>query len=83
MIPKIIHQTWKSKNIPDKWKDAVESCKTINKGFKYLLWTTETMDKFVKKYYPDFYKTYKSYRYNIQRCDVFRYLVYINMVEYI
>lgn len=75
MIPKIIHQTWKTKNIPDEWKDAVESCKQINKGFKYMLWTDETMDKFVKKNYPNIYKSYKSYKYQIQRCDVFRYLV--------
>lgn len=33
------------------------------------------MDIFVKNNYPDFYKTYKSYKYHIQRCDAFRYLV--------
>lgn len=75
MIPKIIHQTWKTKNIPEQWKHAVHSCKTVNKGFKYILWTHETMDQFVKKYYPDFYKIYKTYEYHIQRCDAFRYLV--------
>jgi len=75
MIPKIIHQTWKTKDIPDEWKDAVESCKSINKDFKHILWTHKTMDEFVKKFYPDFHKIYKSYKYDIQRCDVFRYLV--------
>lgn len=75
MIPKIIHQTWKTKDIPDEWKDAVESCKKIHKGFKHMLWTHETMDKFVKKHYSNFYKTYKSYEYDIQRCDAFRFLV--------
>lgn len=75
MIPKIIHQTWKNKNIPAKWKEAVNSCKIINRGFKYILWTHKTMNKFVKKYYPNFYKIYKSYKYDIQRCDAFRYLV--------
>ena len=75
MIPKIIHQTWKNKNIPDEWKDAVNSCKTIHKDFKHIVWTHETMDKFVRKYYSEFHKTYKSYKYDIQRCDAFRYLV--------
>ena len=75
MIPKIIHQTWKTNKIPDQWKDAVQTCKSVNTDFKYILWTDKTMDKFVKKYYPYFYKTYNSYKYNIQRCDVFRYLV--------
>lgn len=75
MIPKIIHQTWKTKEIPEEWQEAVNSCKKINKNFKYILWTDVTMDDFVKKYYPSFYKVYKSYTHQIQRCDAFRYLV--------
>ena len=43
MIPKIIHQTWKNKNIPDEWKDAVNSCKSIHKDFKHIVWTDETI----------------------------------------
>jgi len=75
MIPKIIHQTWKNEIIPDKWKDAVESVKENNKKYKYILWTDIMMDNFVKQEYPLFYKHYINYPYNIQRCDVFRYLV--------
>jgi mannosyltransferase OCH1-like enzyme len=75
MIPKIIHQTWKISDIPDEWKDSVNSCKQINKDFEYILWTHEMMNEFVKNNYPNFYKTYKSYKYDIQRCDAFRYLV--------
>ena len=75
MIPKIIHQTWKTTDIPDNWKESVNSCKTINNDYKYILWTDESMDKFVKEYYPCLHNLYKSYKYNIQRCDVFRYLV--------
>lgn len=75
MIPKIIHQTWKNTKIPDKWKEAVESCKEIYKGYKYMLWTDDLMKKFVKKEYPFFYKTYNEYPHTIQRCDAFRFLV--------
>ena len=75
MIPKIIHQTWKTTDIPNEWKDAVYACKTLHSDFNYILWTDETMDSFVKNEYPHFYKTYTSYRHVIQRCDAFRYLV--------
>jgi len=75
MIPKIIHQTWKTIVVPEEWKDAVESCKTMNNDYKYILWTDETMEQFVQKEYPDFLNVYKSYKHNIQRCDAFRYLV--------
>ena len=75
MIPKIIHQTWKTLDVPDEWKDAVESCKNTHKDYKHKIWTDKMMEDFVKKEYPDFYNIYMSYKYNIQRCDAFRYLV--------
>ena len=75
MIPKIIHQTWKTENIPEQWLDATNSCKNIHKDFKYILWTHKNMDYFVKKNYPKFYNTYIYYKYDIQRADAFRYLV--------
>jgi mannosyltransferase OCH1-like enzyme len=75
MIPKIIHQTWKDENIPDKWKESVNSCKTLYSDFTYMLWTDEMMKEFISKEYPWFYDTYMSYPHQIQRCDAFRYFV--------
>ena len=75
MIPKIIHQTWKTREIPEKWQSAVQSVKTMHPEYEYILWTDETMAAFVKTEYPAFYSTYTGYKYNIQRCDAFRYLV--------
>ena len=75
MIPKIIHQTWKTREIPEQWQSAVESVKLIHPDYEYILWTDETMTEFVKSTYPDFYPNYLNYKYNIQRCDAFRYLV--------
>jgi mannosyltransferase OCH1-like enzyme len=75
MIPKIIHQTWKNTEIPENWKFGVEECKKIHDDYEYKLWTDDMMEDFVKKEYSDFYETYKSYKYHIQRCDAFRYLV--------
>ena len=75
MIPKIIHQTWKTLDVPDEWKDAVESCKNKHKEYNHIIWSHEMMENFVKTEYPDFYDVYMSYTYDIQRCDAFRYLV--------
>jgi len=75
MIPKIIHQTWKTQEIPEQWQASVKSFKKIHPGYKYILWTHETMDEFVKMEYPTFYNTYTGYKYDIQRCDAFRYMV--------
>ena len=75
MIPRIIHQTWKTREIPEKWQSAVQTCKEMHPDYEYILWTHETMEEFVKTEYPSFYKTYTGYKYDIQRCDAFRYLV--------
>jgi len=75
MIPKIIHQTWKTNDIPNNWKNAVESCKKKYNDYQYILWTHETMETFVKNEYPDFYNVYMSYKNDVQRCDSFRYLI--------
>jgi len=75
MIPKIIHQTWKNTQIPDNWKESPKLCKSLHPDYKYILWTDDDMDTFVKREYPNFYQTYISYKYHIQRCDAFRYLV--------
>ncbi len=75
MIPKIIHQTWKTLDVPEEWKEAVESCKNRHKDYKHIIWSHEMMEIFVKKEYPNFYDTYMSYPHDIQRCDAFRYLV--------
>lgn len=75
MIPNVIHQTWKTEDIPQEWKVAVASCKNMNPDFQYYLWTNKTMDIFMKTHYPSFYRMYRSYRYDIQRCDAFRYFV--------
>ena len=71
----MIHQTWKTTTIPDNWKSAVQSCKSVHPDYKHILWTHETMAEFIKNEYNFFYDTYKSYKYDIQRCDAFRYFV--------
>jgi mannosyltransferase OCH1-like enzyme len=65
MIPKIIHQTWKTKDIPENWKNAVESCKAMHADYAHMLWTDDTMERFMQTEYPDSLDLYKSYKYNI------------------
>jgi inositol phosphorylceramide mannosyltransferase catalytic subunit len=74
-IPKIIHQTWKNENIPDNWKNGPKSFKYYNQAYEYKLWTDVEMEDFILINYKWFYDTYKSYKYDIQRCDAFRYFV--------
>jgi len=40
-VPAIIHQTWKSKDIPEKWKAAQQSCVELHPDYEYRLWTDD------------------------------------------
>lgn len=73
-IPKIIIQTWKSNQIPIKYKKQVESVRNTNKNFKILFFTDEDIETFLKEKYPQYYVTYKKLPIKIQKIDFFRYV---------
>ena len=74
---KIIHQTWKNKNIPnDTFKrNWVESWKNLNPTWEYKLWTDEDMHDFISTKYSWFIPTFEAYPEQIQRVDSFRYFI--------
>lgn len=74
MIPKIIFQTWKTHEVPEKYKLCVESVKAQHPDYKYVLFSDEDNEKFVKEYFPSFYPVWKSFPYPIQRADTVRYM---------
>ncbi|XP_071130150.1 uncharacterized protein [Mytilus edulis] len=83
-IPLIIHQTWKSSSVPEKWKDAQASwteqsveyplTRKYNE-FVYMLWTDKMLDTFIKEQYPWFYNAFHSYHFPISRTDAGRYFL--------
>lgn len=73
-IPKIIMQTWKTKDIPAKWQDSKPSFEKFMPGWKHVLMTDEDNRKFVTDFYPDFLPYYDAFPYNIQKADAIRYL---------
>lgn len=75
LIPKIIHQTYKTTNIPEIWKDGQESCQNLNPDYQYILWTDEMARDFIAEQYPWFLKTFDNYPYPIERADVIRYFI--------
>ena len=75
MIPKIIHQTWKTNQIPEEWQAFVKSWKFHHPDWEYKLWTNDDGEEFVERFYPDFLNVYLAYPYDIQRADAIRYLV--------
>ena len=74
-IPRVIHQTWKTEELPPRWKEVREACAAMMPDYQYMLWTDVSSREFIAREYPWFLDTFDSYPYNIQRADAIRYFV--------
>ncbi|OCF44096.1 MIPC synthase [Kwoniella heveanensis CBS 569] len=74
-IPRLIHQTWKSDQLPEKWQKAWKECREGMPDYEYMLWTDETSRDFIAKHYPAHLHMFETYKYPIQRADSIRYFI--------
>ncbi|KAH3902173.1 related to Mannosyl phosphorylinositol ceramide synthase CSH1 [Saccharomycodes ludwigii] len=75
LIPKIIHQTYKTEDVPERWKAGQQNCIDLHPDYQYILWTDVMIRKFIAEQYPWFLETFDSYKYPIERADAMRYFV--------
>lgn len=75
LIPKIIHQTYKTQEIPVGWQEAQKSVCELHPDYEYVLWTDEMAHDFIKTNYSWFLNIFESYPYPIMRADAIRYFV--------
>ena len=71
-IPRIIHQSWESVNIPSKWQTWSDSWRVKNPDWEWVLWTNEDNRALVAEYAPWFLQTYDALPGEISRADVMR-----------
>ena len=74
LIPKIIVQTWKNRSIPYKYQPLQTGLIRKHPEYKYLFFTDEDINMFLKKEYPDYYITFQKLPILIQKIDFFRYI---------
>ena len=72
LIPAVVHQTWKTADIPQQWQAAQQSCIDLHPGFHFRLWTDEDARALIARDLPELLPTYDSYPFNIQRADAIR-----------
>lgn len=75
MIPKILHQTWKTESIPARFQAYVESWKRHHPDWTMMFWSDRMLLEFVAEHYPDFLATFCSYSQGVLRADAGRYLL--------
>ena len=73
-IPKIIMQSWKTKDVPDHWSESPKSIQKHMPDWTYVLMTDEDNRNMVKEHFPDFLPYYDNLDYPIQKADTARYI---------
>lgn len=74
MIPNIIHQTWKTKELPDRLKEFHDKVKSLHPKWQIKLWTDEENLALVEENFPNLLSIYTALEYNIMRADIIRYM---------
>jgi len=77
-IPKIIHQLAPADN--SKWSPVWAICSeswrnSFSSDFQHIIWNDENADDIVQRYYPQFFETYKSFPFQINRIDFVRWCI--------
>lgn len=74
-IPKLIHQTSKTRDLPEACRPHQARLIALHPDWKYHLWTDEDNLTFVRSEFPDFVEVFLGLPKPIMRADVIRYLL--------
>ncbi|KAK9234257.1 nucleotide-diphospho-sugar transferase [Lipomyces kononenkoae] len=72
VMPKLIHQSWSTPDLPKKFEAWSTSCREQNPDWEWVLWTDEDNLNLVKKYFPWFLEYYQKLPGEIYRADLVR-----------
>lgn len=89
LIPRILHQTWKTTTVPaslsryvSRWQQILaidqNSFTTAHQpsiSWLHILWTDSAAREFVSRHYPELLDAYDRARFGVVRADIFRLLV--------
>lgn len=74
-IPRILHQTWKSADLPERYRRWSDTFRRCHPDWEYRFWDDEACLDLVRRDYPARLDLYLGLRNPAERADLFRYLV--------
>lgn len=72
-FPMVIHQSWKTRTLPENFAKWSKNTLKLHPEWKYMLWTDEDNRRMIEQRYPWFLETWNSYDHFIKRVDACRY----------
>ncbi len=74
-IPKIIHQVWKTIDLPDSYFKLSGTWKNYLSGWEYKFWTYNMVRQLISDNYPFFLRKYDSYSHEKQKANAAAYFI--------
>ena len=71
-VPKLLHQSWKTHELPAKFEKWSIECRKKHHDWEWVLWTNEDNLNLVRKYFPWLEKVYLELPGDIYRADFSR-----------
>jgi hypothetical protein len=78
MIPRIIHQTSRTAELPKPWRRYQADVKRLHAGWEYRHWTDRENSELVERSAPQLLPLYRSLQKGIMKADMIRY-VYLSV----
>ncbi len=75
LIPRLIHQTWKTEIVPERFRAWCESWTGFNPDWERKVWSDRRLLEFVAEHYPDFLDLYCALPQGVMRADAARYML--------
>ena len=72
LIPKIVHQTYKTSSVPAAMLPHMASWRQKNSDWNVRFYDDAACLRFVKREFPEYLKAYTSLRKDVERSDFFR-----------
>lgn len=70
--PKIIHQTWKNKDLPEKLENWRNMWLKMCPEYEHKLYDDDDLVILIKTHFPQYVKQFNNFSYNIERVDFWR-----------
>jgi hypothetical protein len=80
-IPKIIHQTYKTTNLPKRAEAWVDSIRLDYPDWQWVLWTDDDNEELVQKLFPQLLDVYRALPRVIYRVDFVRWLCFSLLIR--
>ena len=79
-IPKIVHQTWKTYDLPEPSIKQIELMQDTNPEYKFVLYDDEAIDSFIKRYFDkEVYECFSVLNVGAAKADFWRYCILYKM----